>query len=305
METVYQVMSDGVSIARYEWRPATQPRAVILIVHGMAEHALRYDSFAKKACDLGIAVFASDHRGHGKTARSKADLGFLADKDGFFRVVEDQRELVAEIRKGYPNIPVIILGHSFGSFVSQNYIENYSDTVSACILSGSAGPNPSLAFGRFIVNIMCLFLGRRKRSALLDKMSFGSFNDSIENHKTEYDWLSRDEAEVQKYIDDEFCGFSCTTGFYQDLMRGLKKTHSPKEMAKISTKLPVLMISGDADPVSNNGKTLKKLLEIYKNNSLQDVQLKLYEGGRHEILNETNKEEVINDVFAWIEERIS
>ncbi len=305
METVYQVMSDGVSIARYEWLAQGNPRAVILIVHGMAEHALRYDGFAKKACDLGFAVFSSDHRGHGKTARSKTDLGYLADKDGFFRVVEDQREIVDEIHKGYPNIPVIILGHSFGSFISQNYIENYSDTVSGCILSGSAGPNPSLAFGRFIVNIICLFSGRRKYSSFLDKMSFGSFNDSIENHKTEYDWLSRDEAEVQKYIDDEFCGFSCTSGFYQDLMRGLKKTHSVKEMARIPEKFPVLMISGDSDPVSNNGKSLKKLFEIYKNNSLQDVKIKLYEGARHEILNEVNKEEVINDIFAWIEERIS
>ncbi len=305
METIYQVMSDGISVARYEWLPEGNPKAIILLVHGMAEHALRYDAFSQKACDLGLAVFASDHRGHGKTAKEKGPFGFLAEKDGFFRVVEDQREIRAEIQKRYPNTPVILLGHSFGSLISQNYIENYSSSLTACILSGSAGPNPSVKFGSVLANLICLISGRKRVSKLLDKLSFGSFNKGVENAKTEFDWLSRDEAAVQDYISDDLCGFLCTAGFYQDLMRGLKKTHSAKEIARIPAKFPVLLLAGDKDPVSNCGKSLKKLVSIYKKNGMQNVKLKLYEGGRHELLNETNKEEVMTDIFNWINERIN
>ncbi len=304
METVYQVMSDGVAVAGYEWKTETKPRAVIHIVHGMSEHALRYAEFAEKAKHLGFAVFASDHRGHGNTAKEKGLFGFLAEKDGFFRVVEDQREINAELQKKYPNTPIIILGHSFGSFISQNYIENYGDSLTGCILSGSAGPNPSVPAGSIVANLVCMIRGRKKVSKFLDSLSFGAFNKAIENPKTEYDWLSRDEASVQKYIDDELCGFSCTAGFYQDLLRGLKKTHKAKEMARIPKNLPVLILGGSKDPVSNSGKTLKKLFSIYKNNGMQSVEFKLYEDARHELLNEVNNEEVIRDIFHWIEETL-
>ncbi len=305
METIYQVMSDGVSVARYEWATEGSPRAILLIAHGMSEHALRYNAFAEKACALGFSVFSSDHRGHGKTAKSKEELGFLAEKDGFFRVVEDQKELCAEIHKKYPNTPLILVGHSFGSFISQNYIENYSSTLNACVLLGSAGPNPAVGFGSLVANTVSLTSGRRNISKLLDKLSFGSFNKGIKDSKTDFDWLSRDEAMVQAYIDDELCGFTCTAGFYQDLMRGLKKTHNPKEMAKIPEKFPVLILGGTSDPVSNYGKTLKKLFSIYKKNGMQNVQFKLYDDARHELLNELNKEEVMMDVFNWINDRIN
>ncbi len=298
-ETAYQVMSDGVSLAIYKWLPKTEIRAVIHIVHGMAEHALRYSEFAEEAAEKCFAVYASDNRGHGKTAENGI-RGFLAEKDGFFRVVEDQKEINSEIKKNHPNIPVVILGHSFGSFITQRYIEKYSDSISACILSGSSGPKLGLGVGLRLTNLITLVTGRKKLSMILTSLSFGAFNEGVENPKTPFDWLSRDENEVQKYIDDELCGFVCTAGFFQDMLQGLKITHRRAEMAKISRKLPILIASGDKDPVSNYGKSVKDLYRIYKENGIETVELKLYEGARHEILNEINKEEVKSDIFNFL-----
>jgi len=304
MQTIYQTMSDGQAVALHQWLPKKKPKAVIHIVHGMAEHALRYDGFAEDACARGFTVFASDHRGHGKTAGKLMLRGYLADKDGFQRVVEDQKEINEEIKKIYPDIPIIILGHSFGSFITQNYIENYGKTVRAAILVGSAGPNPMIKIAGIAVGLNKLFSDKKKPSKFMDKLSFGAYNKAVESPKTNFDWLSRDENEVQKYIDDDFCGFTCTLGFYQDIINGLKQTHRPSEMSKIPVSLPILITSGDKDPVSDLGKSIKKLYDIYKANGIKDLSLKLYEGARHEILNETNKEEVKADIFEWIEKRL-
>ena len=160
MQIAYQTMSDGASLAVYKWLPEQHPKAVLHIVHGMAEHALRYDDFAKTACERGFAVVASDHRGHGKTGSKSGLMGYLADGDGFRRVVEDQKEINAEIQKQYPALPVIIIGHSFGSFVTQEYIERYGTTVKAAVLIGSAGPNPSVSVALLLANLNCAFKGR-------------------------------------------------------------------------------------------------------------------------------------------------
>ncbi|UTC67590.1 MULTISPECIES: alpha/beta hydrolase [unclassified Treponema] len=304
MQTIYQTMSDGAAIAVHQWLPKKKPKAVIHIVHGMAEHALRYEDFAEDACTRGFTVFAADHRGHGKTCGNIMLKGYLADKDGFKRVVEDQKEINDEVNKIYQDIPIIILGHSFGSFITQNYIENYGQTVKAAILVGSAGPNSMMNIAGAAAGLNKLFSGRKKPSKFMDKLSFGSYNKTVDKPKTNFDWLSRDEEEVQKYIADEYCGFICTVGFYQDLIKGLKQTHKPSEMAKIPNELPILITSGDKDPVSNLGKSVKKLYDIYKTNGINDLELKLYKDARHEILNETNKEEVKADIFAWIEKRL-
>ncbi|MEL3911760.1 alpha/beta hydrolase [Treponema pedis] len=304
MQSIYQTMSDGVSIALHQWLPKKTPKAAIHIVHGMAEHSLRYDGFAEDACKCGFTVFSADHRGHGKTADKSGLKGFLADKNGFNRVVDDQREINEEIKKIYPNTPIIMLGHSFGSFVTQSYIENHGNTINACILSGSAGPNPIIGIASILANINVLINGKKSCSKMMDKLSFGSYNKGIKGAKTEFDWLSRDENEVKKYINDEFCGFVCTSGFYKDLMYGLKKIHNRNEMTKIPLNLPVLLISGSKDPVSSNGKSIKKLYSIYKQNGIKNLELKLYEGARHELLNETNKEEVKTDILNWIKKTI-
>ena len=304
MQTAYQTMSDDASIAVYTWLPEQAPKTVLHIVHGMAEYALRYDDFAKTACKRGFVVVASDHRGHGKTGAKSGLMGYLADGDGFGRVVDDQKEINAEIKKQYPALPVVIVGHSFGSFVTQEYIERYGTTVKAAVLIGSAGPNPSVAVASTLANLNCVFKGRKSAAKFMNALIFGSYNTRIKKPHTVFDWLSRDESEVKKYIDDEYCGFICTAGFFQDFMRGLKRLHTMEALKGISTDLPVLITAGSEDPVSNGGKTLKTLHRIYQDMGIRDVTLKLYENARHEILNETNKEEVKADILGWIEEKL-
>ena len=305
MQIAYQTMSDGISIAVYTWLPEQAPKAVLHIVHGMAEHAARYDDFAQAACKRGFAVIASDHRGHGKTVAKSGLMGYLADGDGFGRVVDDQKEINAEIQKQYPGLPIVIIGHSFGSFVTQEYIERYGTTVKAAVLIGSAGPNPSVSFASLLANLNCALKGGKSAAKFMNAMIFGSYNSRVKNPHTVFDWLSRDEKEVKKYIGDEFCGFVCTAGFFQDFMHGLKRLHTPESLRGIPAGLPVLITAGSEDPVSNGGKTLKNLHNLYHNIGMQDVTLKLYENARHEILNETNKEEVKTDILGWIESRLS
>ena len=304
MQTTYQTMSDGASLAVYTWLPEQHPKAVLHIVHGMAEHALRYDDFAQAACKKGFAVVASDHRGHGKTGAKSGLMGYLADGDGFGRVVEDQKEINAEIQKQYPALPNVIVGHSFGSFVTQEYIERYGTTVKAAVLIGSAGPNPSVSVASLLASLTSAFKGRKSVAKFMNALVFGSYNNRIKNPHTAFDWLSRDENEVKKYIDDEYCGFVCTAGFFQDFMRGLKRLHTQEALKGIPTDLPILITAGSEDPVSNGGKMLKTLYRIYQNIGIRDVTLKLYENARHEILNETNKEEVKADILGWIENRL-
>ncbi|MFC2315349.1 MAG: alpha/beta hydrolase [Selenomonas massiliensis] len=304
MNAVYQTMSDGASVAVYTWLPEQAPKAVLHMVHGMAEHAARYDDFAKIACKRGVAVVAADHRGHGKTGAKSGLMGYLADRDGFGRVVDDQKEINEEIRKQYPGLPIVIIGHSFGSFVTQEYIERYGTTVKAAVLIGSAGPNPSVFFASLLANLNCAFKGRKSAAKFMNALVFGSYNKRIKRPRTAFDWLSRDEKEVKKYIDDEYCGFVCTAGFFQDFMRGLKRIHTQAALTGIPTGLPVLITAGLEDPVSNGGKTLKTLYRLYQDMGMQDVALKLYENARHEILNETNKEEVKADILGWIEKKI-
>ena len=304
MNTVYQTMSDGASVAVYTWLPEQAPKAVLHIVHGMAEHACRYDNFAQEACKKGFVVVASDHRGHGKTGAKSGLMGYLADEDGFGRVVDDQKEINAEIQQQYPGLPVVIIGHSFGSFVTQEYIERYGTTVTAAVLIGSAGPNPSVFVGSMLANLNCAFKGRKSAAKFMNALVFGSYNSRVKNPNTAFDWLSRDEKEVKKYIDDEYCGFVCTAGFFQDFMRGLKRIHTQAALAGIPSCLPVLITAGSEDPVSNGGKTLKTLYRIYQDMGMQDVALKLYENARHEVLNETNKEEVTADILEWIEKKL-
>lgn len=310
METFYKIMSDDIKVVIHRWSPKKVPRAVIQIVHGMAEHSLRYARFAEEACNNGYEVWACDQRGHGETvaraeeANTSACRGCLADEDGFCRAVEDQYEINAEIRAEFRNVPVIILGHSFGSFVTQRYIEKYGSSVQACILSGSAGPNWVTPLGGLIAKQAVVFCGKRKPSKFMNFLSFGAYNKAFAPTKTDFDWLSRDEDEVARYIADKDCGFICSAGFFNDLMYGLNTIHKKENIATIPKDLPILIASGTCDPVSSCGKTVKKLYEIYQEIGLKNVELKLYDGARHEILNEVNREEVKADFFSWIEKSV-
>ncbi|HBD69145.1 MAG TPA: alpha/beta hydrolase [Treponema sp.] len=304
-------MSDGNENAVRSWIPNGDVKAVVVLSHGMAEHSARYDRFGCVLAENGIALYAEDHRGHGETAKIAKEkgtgtFGYLAPKNGFFRVVEDIHEEVEEVKKRHPGKKVILFGHSFGSFVAQCFIETYGSSIDACVLCGSAGPRLSLMkSAKVIGGIIKTFSNPKKPSKFLDKLAFGSYNKKYANPRTSFDWLSRDTVEVDKYIMDDWCGFICTTSFFCDMFEGLCYIHTKEHMAQIPQNLPVHIIAGEADPVSDYGKTLKDLLACYQANGMTKVDLKLWPECRHELLNEVNREEIEQDILSFIQGIVS
>ena len=296
---------DGEKIFVYKWMPEGKVRAAVQIAHGMTEHAARYERLARTLTAAGFAVYANDHRGHGKTAGTHDRGGIYAASNGFRIVIEDMHQLTEIIKKENPGIPVFLLGHSMGSFLSQGYVSLYGNELAGLVLSGSAGDNRALArMGRLIARIICVFRGRTFRSRLLDTLSFGAFNKPFAPNRTAFDWLSRDAAEVDKYVADPWCGFLCTAGFFYDLASGLVWIHTPSTVKRIPQALPVFAIAGSEDPVGGKGKLVRKLVRMYETHGICDLAWKLYPGARHEILNEINRDEVTADILEWLEKRV-
>lgn len=280
-------------------------KGVVQISHGMAEHGKRYESFAKLLTDNGYHVYVNDHRGHGKTAKNLKNAGYLANENGFDCLVDDIHTLTEIIKEENKDVPLILFGHSMGSFASQNYAIKYGDEIDGLILSGSNGDfGGKLNLANIIVKSTCKIKGRKYVSEFIDSLFFGSNNKGFKPYRTDYDWLSRDEKEVDKYINDSMCGFKCTCGFFEDFIQGLKFIENRQNIVKIRKDLPILIISRDKDPVGNNGKGLLNLKIRYEKSGIEDVRCILYKGGRHEILNEINKEEVKEDVMKWIVDKI-
>ena len=286
-------------------------KAAIVFNHGLAEHSLRYDRFGTILAENGYVFNAFDMRGHGRTAEisianGTGDFGKLADKDGFKKAVADVDEMIDDIKKEYPDVPVILMAHSFGTFIAQCYIENYHGKIAACILSGTAGPRlPLTTAGNIAANIIKFFRGKNSVVGLLDKLSFGSYNARIKDLKSIHDWLTKDEAVVQMYDSDKWCGFPLKTIFYCDMTAGLCNIHKKSNMAKIDKDLPIYMLWGSEDPVGDYGKTIRQLAECYQNLGIKNVTLKEYPGDRHEILNETDKETVEQDILKILAEVIN
>lgn len=281
-----------------------KPKAVVQIAHGMSETAIRYKEFAQELTKNGYVVYINDHRGHGITAKTIDNIGYLAEKDGFTCLVEDMNILTNIIKEENPHLPIYLFGHSMGSFVSQRYIMEYGDNLAGLILSGSNGKHGKiLKVAQLISKSEIKKHGRRHRSKKLDNLIFGGNNKGFKPSKTDFDWLSRDEKEVQKYIDDPFCGVLFTCGFFYDFIKGLQEVEDKENLKKVPLDLPIYIMSGDKDPVGKNGKGVLRLKDRYVNLGVKKVSCKLYEGGRHEMLNEINKEEVIKDIISWLDER--
>ncbi len=294
---------DGVDIYTYKWIPKEniKIKGVLQICHGMAETAARYERFAKQLTENGYIVYIHDQRGHGRTAKTIENVGYLAEDNGFKWLVEDLHKLSGIIKKENPNLSLFLLGHSMGSFVAQRYIMLYGKELKGVIISGSN------MHQRFLVNIGAIVAkyevkkkGRRAQSLRMNNLSFGSYNNAFKPTRTEFDWLSRDRDEVDKYIKNPFCGTIFTAGFYNDFFRGLKDLSNKIYLNNIPKKLPIYIFSGAKDPVGSFGKGIIKLFNTYKKQNIEDVTYKLYTDGRHEMLNETNKEEVMSDVINWL-----
>ncbi|MDR1786568.1 MAG: lysophospholipase [Spirochaetaceae bacterium] len=305
IHTEFFTAEDGARLALHSWLPQGEPRAVLLICHGMVEYAKRFDYPARALAEQGIAVFAHDQRGHGETAGTLDAAGYICPGDGFARVVLDLRDLVRKLKGNFPGKKIMLLGHSFGSFVSQGFIEHYGAEIDGCLLSGTAGPRPGLiTAASLLVKVVIAFKGDRYRSSLLRALTFGGYNKRIAGPISPSAWLSRDPAAIQKHDADPWNTFVPTTSFFRDLMTGLERIHKKEAMRGIPKDLPVLLFAGDADPVGDYGKTVSALAGIYRANGMTDVTLALYPQGRHEMLHEINKDEVIGDILSWINERL-
>ncbi|MEG0856379.1 MAG: alpha/beta hydrolase [Terrisporobacter sp.] len=289
----------------YKWYDENiAAKAVVQIAHGMSETAIRYEEFAKKLTENGYMVYINDHRGHGKTAKIIDNVGYLAQKDGFTCLVEDMNTLTNIIKDENEDLPIYLFGHSMGSFASQRYIMEYGNNLGGLILSGSNGKHGViLKAAEFLSNREIKKNGRKHRSKFLDNLIFGGNNKQFKSSKTDFDWLSRDEKEVQKYIDDPFCGVLFTCGFFYDFIKGLQEVENQENLKKVSKDLPIYIMSGDKDPVGKNGKGVLNLSDRYRRLGVKDVTCKLYDDGRHEMLNEINKEEVMKDIISWLNDK--
>jgi alpha-beta hydrolase superfamily lysophospholipase len=298
--------ADGTPIHVYEWLPDGTTKAVVQVSHGMAEHAARYARVAQRLTDAGYAVYADDHRGHGQTAGSLEATGFLAERDGFETVVGDLLTLTHRIKAAHPGLPVFLFGHSWGSMLARGFAIEHGEEIAGLALSGTGGDPGMLGkVGSVVAAVEGRIRGRHARSKLLDSMSFGSFNKAFAPNRTGFDWLSRDDAEVDAYIADPYCGFVCTTGFFSDLLHGIRLINDPAQVARVRVDLPVLLFSGALDPVGGKGAGVHEVAEQFRTAGLRDVSVHLYPEARHEILNETNRDEVTDDLVAWLDEHVS
>ena len=299
---------DQKEIFYHQWTPNDfhSVKAVLQIAHGLAEHSARYERLAKALIEKGYIVYADDHRGHGKTAGGVEELGYFEDGNFWEKTVSDIIQLHKVISKKHPDVPIFLLGHSAGSFLLRKVVTLHNDRIAGLILSATGGDPGMLGkVGLAVAKGMATFGGRKKRNKILDKMSFGEFNNAFKPNRTAFDWLSRDEAEVNKYIDDPYCGEVSTTGLWIDLVSGILEINNTITFKKTRKDLPILMLAGDLDPVGDQGKGVKEVYEKYKKAGIKNLQLKLYPGARHEILNETNRDEVTQDIIDWMEKLIN
>ena len=282
------------------WRPEGAPRAVVQLVHGMAEHMDRYDPVARRLNRAGLAVVGHTHLGHGPRAQRQ---GYFADHDGWQRLIDDVHRLRGIAGEQFPGLPYLMLGHSMGSFVTRCYLQEHGGGLSGAVLSGTGhfdGPTVTAALAA--ANLVCLLGGAKKPSALIDRLAFGGYNKPFAPTRTDFDWLSRADAEVDKYVADPYCGFLFTGSGYRELFRGLKRLTDLDALKRMPPELPLLLVSGDSDPVGSMGRGVEQVAREMRDAGMKHVEVRLYPGGRHEILNETNRDEVVRDVIIFVEQ---
>ncbi len=298
------ICSDGQKLAYNLWMPEAgiEVHGFLQIIHGMAEHSARYERFAKFLNKKGIAVFALDLRGHGKSVGPDGTKGWFAETDGWSRVADDCFEFANFITSKYAASEVFLLGHSMGSFLARTVMVRHPDFYSGVIIMGTGADQGIVGkIGKAICRRQVRKKGSKSPGELMNKLSFGSYNKGIEDPRTPFDWLSTDRAEVDKYIKDPDCGFMCTNGFFLDLLEGIEFANSLQNADKLHRDLPLLIISGDRDPVGEMGKGVKRVYNLYRSAGIADVTLELMPGMRHEILNENGRPEVYEIILNWLE----
>ncbi|NNC76971.1 MAG: alpha/beta fold hydrolase [Woeseiaceae bacterium] len=297
--TLNLTADDGHEIAVSVYRPQQPASGIIQILHGLGEHADRYARFAAAANDRGLIVVIHNHRGHGADAKT---YGFFADQNGWEKLTADALLVQEHICNENPGLPLSLLGHSMGSYIAQYFAMHHNARLSALLLSGSTWPSRTqVTVARLLALIVGLKHGAKGYSPLLDKLFFGDFNKKFAPARTELDWLSRDESEVDLYIDDPLCGGPYTTGLWRDLLRGLSFIGSDNSVTRVPGTLPILITGGEMDPVGGD-RGMGNLAMHYAQTGHSRLKVRIYPGGRHEMLNETNRDDVTNDWLDWIAE---
>ncbi len=296
--------TDGIhKIHAVEWLPEGEPRAVVQIVHGVAEYALRYDPLARYLTEHGFLVCGEDHLGHGLTA-DDGKFGYFGPRNGWDFVVRDVRKLRKLEGEKHPGIPYVMLGHSMGSFLTRTYLIRWPGTVDAAVLSGTGQEAaPLVALGRGMSGMIGSLRGRDYVSDLVYDMSMGSYNKPFRPNQTTGDWLSRDMERVKAFRDDPLCSFRPTVTMFRDMLGGIQFIGRKKNLAKMDKNTPVYFLSGDHDPVGSMGKGVEKVARMFRQAGCRDVTVKLYPDGRHEMFNEINRQEVMHDLLAWLESK--
>ncbi len=289
-----------------KWIPDVEkPVCIFQIVHGMAEHIDRYDEFARFLAGKGILVVGEDHLGHGKSVPEGGTYGYFCEHDAANVVVRDVHRLKKIMQEQYPGVLYLILGHSMGSFILRNYLFRYGSGVDGAIIVGTGmQPKPVLIFARALTAIQKVFCGAKHVGKFIDKVSFGNYNDRFEPTRTGADWLSRETANVDRYLADPMCGFTFTLNGFATLFKLIYNCHDREKIESMPKQLPVMLIAGAEDPVGNYGKSVEMVYQSYLDAGMQNVQMKLYENDRHELLNETDRVSVYEDVYRWILQRI-
>ena len=274
---------DGLEIACYRW-PGAQPAGIVQIAHGMGEHSMRYEHVAAALADAGFQVYANDHRGHGRTAKTKESLGDFG-AGGWDALIDDMAALTRLAREREGGLPLTVLGHSMGSFAAQQYLLDHSSLIAGAVISGSVSADK-------------LELDPTR------EVDLTSLNQEIENPRTDFDWLTRDPAIVDAYIADPLCGFGVNSRSLESMAAGLERMADPAQLKRIRSDLPIYILAGDGDPLNRKLEWLKPMAERYRAAGVRDVTEKYYAGGRHEMLNEINRDEVYRDLLAWIRRAI-
>lgn len=292
----------GQRLDRRLWKGEGAPKAVVQLVHGMAEHIDRYDAPARALAEAGYVVVGHTHLGHGPKAEVKGHFG---DEHGWANLVADVHTLRTQTQAYFPGVPYFILGHSMGSFVTRCYLIDHGEGLAGAILSGTGYFAPATVKAALAAaNLVCLFCGAGKPSPLIDKLAFGSSNKPFAPNRTAFDWLSRAEDEVDRYLADPFCGFLFTGAGYRELFRGLNRLNRLGDLKRMNPDMPVLFFAGDHDPVGSMGKGVKRVADQFRGAGMKHVSVRLYPDGRHEMFNELNRQEVYDDVIAWLDHQL-
>lgn len=304
-EFYYPSKDGNTEIHTIEWKPDGEVKAVLQIAHGMVEYVDRYNEFAQFLCEQGFYVVGNDHLGHGKSIQSKSEYGFFHDKYGNACVLGDMHTLRLRTEKKYPGVPYFLLGHSMGSALARQYIKMYGNGLSGVILMGTMDrTRGELKLALRICGAMQLLKGGHYRSKMVNNFTIGCYNKKFKPAKTKVDWMTSDSERLEQYVTDPLCSFTFTVNAYYHMFTGMLQMKNKQSVYMIPKKLPVFFVAGSDDPVGNFGKGVRKVYEKYKEAGITDVSLRLYPGDRHELLNETDRNQVYQDLLEWLEERM-